>query len=83
MSIHIQAPFFPSNVGQAQLRLGRQIPSKEEMLSDEEIERLTREILDTFNDPETTKDPFMSPGLAPDEFLKGLPPIHIIVSYNK
>lgn len=28
------------------------------------------------------KDPFCSPLLAPDTMLKGLPPVHIVVSYK-
>ena len=34
----------------------------------------------SYDDGDATKDPFMSPMLAPDELLSGLPPIHIIVS---
>lgn len=33
-----------------------------------------------FKDGDATKDPFMSPLLAPDEMLSGLPPVHIVVS---
>lgn len=32
---------------------------------------------------EVVKDPFCSPLLAPDNMLKGLPPVHIVVSHNR
>ena len=56
------------------------MPSKEDVLSEEEIEHLCRELLDTYKDSETTRDPFLSPALASDDLLEGLPPISIIVS---
>lgn len=34
----------------------------------------------SYRSVETTKDPFMSPLLASDDMLSGLPPVHIVVS---
>lgn len=81
-----QAVFFPSsdeggdNGGSTVLRLGRRIPSQDQVLSDSEIERLSQELVDTYRDADVTKDPYMSPAFAPDDLLKGLPPTDIIVS---
>ena len=38
------------------------------------------QLLKALDSSECTKHPYMSPGLAPDEMLIGLPPVHIIVS---
>lgn len=38
------------------------------------------EIMRTYEDAEITKDPFISPALSPDDLLRGLPPINLIVS---
>lgn len=62
------------------IRLGHRQPTKNELLSENEIEMLTRELLDSYKDSETTMNPYVSPSLAPDDFLIGLPPIDIIVS---
>ena len=61
------------------IRLGRRQPDKEEILSEQKIEEMVDEIVLSFKDPEITKDPFISPALAADEFLKGLPFVHILV----
>lgn len=58
------------------------VPSKEEALSEEEIEALVEEVMSTFEDADiTTSDPFISPLNSPDELLKGLPLVNLIVSY--
>ena len=58
-------------------------PSKDETLSEEEIEVLIEEVMATFDDADVTiKDPFISPVNSPDELLKGLPLINIIVSLS-
>ena len=47
------------------------VPSKEEALSEEEIEALVEEVMSTFEDADiTTSDPFISPLNSPDELLK-------------
>ena len=56
-----------------------QEPLEEDRLSPAEIDQLASEILKSFEDPEVAKDPFMSPALAPNEMLKGLPPVHLVV----
>ena len=38
------------------------------------------EIMKTYEDTEITKDPFISPALSPDDLLRGLPPVNLIVS---
>lgn len=68
------------NEAGGRVKLGRKPPSREEQLSEEEIQRMTEEVMRIYVDPECTKDPFMSPGLAPSDMLKGLPPVHIVVS---
>lgn len=58
------------------------VPSKEEALSEEEIEALVEEVMSTFEDADiTTSDPFISPLNSPDELLKGLPLVNLIVSH--
>lgn len=50
-------------------------------MTDEEIEALVTEVIDSFEDAEiTTTDPFISPALSPDHLLTGLPLINLIVS---
>ena len=56
-----------------------QEPLEEDRLSPAAIDQLIGEILKSFEDPEVTKDPLMSPALAPDEMLIGLPIIHLVV----
>ena len=79
----IQAAFFPpqsdSGEDDSEVRLGRRIPSPEETLTQQEIDSLVRELLDSYKDSDVTKDPFMSPALASDELLQGLPPVDVIV----
>uniref|UniRef100_A0A1X7TZZ6 Hormone-sensitive lipase n=1 Tax=Amphimedon queenslandica TaxID=400682 RepID=A0A1X7TZZ6_AMPQE len=73
------SPFFPKHKSPG-LRFGMKVPSKEETLSEEEIEALIEEVMATFDDADITlKDPFISPVNSPDELLKGLPLINIIV----
>ena len=38
------------------------------------------EIMETYEDAEITEDPFISPALSPDDLLRGLPPVNLIVS---
>ena len=58
-------------------------PKEEDKLSPTAFEELVEEMIKGFQDSDVTKDPFMSPLLAPDEMLSGLPPIHIVVSILK
>ena len=58
----------------------KQEPHEGDKLTPAEFEDLVEEILKNFKDGDATKDPFMSPLLAPDEMLSGLPPVHIVVS---
>ena len=37
------------------------------------------QLLKALASPEGNKNPYMSPNLAPDDMLRGLPPVHIIV----
>ena len=60
----------------------RQDPDRKDILSPTEFEELVEEMMKTFQDGDTTKDPYMSPLLATDEMLSGLPPVHIIVSVS-
>ena len=60
----------------------RQEPLKEDSLSPAEIDQLVDGVLKSFEDPEVTKDPYMSPALAPDEMLIGLPVVHLVVRGN-
>ena len=55
-------------------------PDERDKLSSDEIEALVLEVTKTYQDPEITKDPYMSPLLAPADLLTGLPTAHIIVS---
>ena len=55
-------------------------PDERDKLSSDEIEALVMEVTKTYHDPEVTKDPYMSPLLAPADLLTGLPTAHIIVS---
>ena len=55
-------------------------PDEHDKLSPEEIEALVAEVIKTYQDADVTKDPFMSPLLAPSDLLVGLPTAHIIVS---
>lgn len=55
-------------------------PDECDKLSSDEIEALVLEVMKTYQDPEVTKDPYMSPLLAPADLLTGLPTVHIIVS---
>lgn len=55
-------------------------PDEQDKLSPDEIEALVLEVMKTYQDPEVTKDPYMSPLLAPADMLTGLPTAHIIVS---
>ena len=55
-------------------------PDPCDKLSQDEIDALISEVMKTYHEPEVTKDPFMSPILAPDDLLVGLPTAHIIVS---
>ena len=62
----------------------QQEPDENDKLSPAELESLIDELVKSYDDPEIVNDPFMSPLLAPAELLKGLPPIHLIVSlYEK
>ncbi len=63
------------------MRLGHRIPSPEETLTQQEMDSLVRELLDSYKDSDITKDPFMSPALAPDDLLQGLPPVDVIVCH--
>ena len=48
------------------------------------IEKLIEEVADIYKISEDiTTDPFVSPALAPDEMLKGLPPMSLIVRTEK
>ena len=58
-------------------------PIEEDKLSPTVFEELMEEMIKGFQDGDVTKDPYMSPLLAPDEMLSGLPPIHIIVSVDR
>ena len=58
----------------------QQEPDENDKLSPAELESLIDELVKSYDDPEIVNDPFMSPLLAPAELLKGLPPIHLIVS---
>ena len=55
-------------------------PDECDKLSSDEIEALVLEVTKTYQDPEITKDPYMSPLLAPADLLTSLPTAHIIVS---
>ena len=55
-------------------------PEEQDKLSQDDLEVLILEVLKTYQEPEMTKDPYMSPLLAPDDMLTGLPTTHIIVS---
>lgn len=55
-------------------------PDACDKLSQDEIEALILEVIKTYQEAEVTKDPFMSPLLAPDDLLIDLPTAHIIVS---
>lgn len=55
------------------------MPEEKDKLSEQEIEELAVELLKTFDAPECTNDPYMSPMLATPEMLTGLPPIHLVV----
>ena len=79
MFLFLQAPFFHKE-GDSGHRLGRRTPSKEELLTEEEITKMIDEIMRTYEDAEITKDPFISPALSPDDLLRGLPPINLLVS---
>ena len=57
----------------------QQEPEQGDILSPSEFEELVEEMMKAFQDGDVTKDPFMSPALATDEMLSGLPPVHIIV----
>ena len=59
--------------------LHREHVEHEDKLTPDEIEQLVQEILKSFMDDEKTRDPYMSPSLAPEELLVGMPPIHLIV----
>ncbi len=80
--LSIQAAFFPpqSDSGEEdEVRLGHRVPSPEETLTQQEMDSLVRELLDSYKDSDITKDPFMSPALAPGDLLQGLPPVDVIV----
>ncbi len=50
----------------------------------ERIEGLIEEVADTYKISEDiTTDPFVSPAFAPDDMLKGLPPMSLIVRTAK
>jgi hypothetical protein len=53
-------------------------PEQQDRLPPAEIERMTCELVKTLGSLEGNKNPYMSPGLAPDDMLRGLPPVHII-----
>ena len=55
-------------------------PDEADKLSQDDLDALILEVLKTYQEPEVTKDPYMSPLLAPDDMLTGLPTTHIIVS---
>jgi hormone-sensitive lipase len=55
-------------------------PDEGDRLSPAEIERMTRELLKALGSPESNKNPYMSPILAPEHMLIGLPPVHIIAT---
>ena len=40
------------------------------------------QLVEALGSLEANRNPFMSPGLAPDDMLRGLPPVHIIVSLS-
>lgn len=61
------------------VRLGRRKPHENEMLTEQQIQELVEEMMKNLQDSPVTLDPFISPALAPDDHLKGLPPIHIFV----
>ena len=67
MFLFLQAPFFHER-GDSGHRLGRRTPSKEELLTEEEITKMIDEIMRTYEDAEITKDPFISPALSTFEF---------------
>ena len=79
---HCKARFMIRNEAGGRPKLGMKPPSREEQLSEEEIQRMTEEVMAIYADRESSKDPFMSPGLAPANSLRGLPPVHIVVSQS-
>ena len=62
------------------VRLGRRKPNEDELLTEQQIHDMIEEMVESFKDPEITKDPFISPALADDKYLIGLPFMHIFVS---
>lgn len=60
--------------------LHKREPDEKDKLTEAELEELLAEVMKSFEDDPCTHDPFMSPSLASDELLAGLPPIHIVVS---
>lgn len=58
----------------------KQEPKEHDKLSPSEFEEAMEEVMKSYQDGDATKDPYMSPLLAPDELLSGLPPVHIVVS---
>lgn len=57
----------------------KQEPNEEDRLTPAEFEDLVEEVLKSYRTGDITKDPYMSPLLATDEMLSGLPPVHIVV----
>ena len=54
-------------------------PDECDKLSSDEIDALVLEVMKTYQDPEVTKNPYMSPLLAPADLLTGLPTAHNII----
>ena len=61
------------------VRLGRRKPNDDELLTEQQIHDMIEEMVESLKDPEVTKDPFISPALADDKYLIGLPFMHIFV----
>lgn len=75
MDISAVAIAAPAREDGAQLESSREFPLGFEPLRTEQLSEMRVE-----SSP-VVKDPFCSPLLAPDSMLRGLPPLHIVVSY--
>lgn len=66
----------PAKDDGAELEYSREFPLGFEPLRTEQLTEMRVET------SPVVKDPFCSPLLAPDSMLKGLPPVHIVVSHR-
>ena len=55
-------------------------PDDKDKLTPAETEELLAEVMKGLDGGVCAEDPFMSPLLASNELLAGLPPVHIVVS---